>query len=72
MNALPYDYYLEERKKTIMQTNIEAPIALITAFSKGMINKGTGRIISIASIAGEMGHPDIWYSVTKAGIINMT
>ena len=30
----------------------------------------SGRIISIASIAGQMGHPDIWYGISKAGLIN--
>ena len=26
----------------------------------------------VASIAGQIGHPDIWYGITKAGMIKMT
>jgi len=37
-----------------------------------MISKGWGRIVNNASIAGHIGHPDIWYGATKAGLINMT
>src|SRR5690606_29416164 len=37
-----------------------------------MIKKKNGRIINIASIAGEIGHPDVWYGVTKSGMINIT
>ncbi|MDP3695357.1 MAG: SDR family oxidoreductase, partial [Desulfocapsaceae bacterium] len=46
--------------------------ALIREVSKAMIAKGGGRIVNNASIAGEIGHPDIWYGITKAGMINMT
>jgi 3-oxoacyl-[acyl-carrier protein] reductase len=37
-----------------------------------MMAKGGGRIVNNASIVGEIGHPDIWYGITKAGMINMT
>ncbi len=30
------------------------------------------RIISIASVAAETGHPDIWYGATKAALVNAT
>jgi len=72
MNSLPYDNYPREKKEAILKTNIEAPVALITEFSKEMIKKGMGRIVSVASIAGEIGHPDVWYGITKAGVINCT
>ncbi len=72
MNGIPYDSYTADKKELILKTNIEAPVALITEFSKGMIDKKHGRIVSTASIAGEIGHPDIWYGITKAGVINYT
>ncbi len=72
MHALPYLNYPQEKVNEILKINIEAPVALITEISKVMINKGFGRIVNNASIAGEIGHPDIWYGITKAGIINMT
>jgi 3-oxoacyl-[acyl-carrier protein] reductase len=72
MQALPYDEYPDDKKEEILKVNLEAPIALIREFAQGMIKKGKGRIINVASIAGQIGHPDIWYGVSKAGLINVT
>lgn len=71
-NLFPYDNYPEDKKNMIIKINLEAPIALITEFSKGMVKKGKGRIVSMTSIAGEIGNSDIWYAATKAGVINFT
>ncbi len=72
MNSLPYDNYPEEKKEMTIKINLESPVELITHFSKGMVKKGNGRIVSLASITGEIGSADIWYGVTKAGVINFT
>lgn len=72
MYALPYDNYPREKIEQMLKINIEAPVALINSVSGYMISNGGGRIVNNASIAGEIGHPDIWYGITKAGIINMT
>lgn len=72
MNSLPYDNYPKDKVDQIVKLNLEAPVALIREVSKYMIEKGNGRIVSTASIAGEIGHPDIWYGITKAGLINAT
>ncbi|WP_297421825.1 SDR family NAD(P)-dependent oxidoreductase [Clostridium sp.] len=72
MNSIPYDIYSEEEIKRIMNINLYAPIEFIKHVSKSMINSGNGRIVNTASIAGQIGHPDIWYGISKAGIINAT
>lgn len=72
MNTCTYENYPEEKKKDLIKLNIEAPVELITCISEGMIARKKGRIINIASIAGQIGHPDIWYGITKSGMINMT
>lgn len=72
MHSLPYDDYPSDKRESIMKINIEAAIEMITHCTKGMIAEGGGRIVNIASIAGQIGHPDIWYGVTKAGVINFT
>lgn len=72
MFALPYDNYPPEKIDQILKINLQAPVAFITELSKQMVANGYGRIVNNASVAGEIGHPDIWYGVTKAGIINMT
>lgn len=72
MNSIPYDDYSEEKREKLMNVNLYAPVEFITHFSKGMINKKEGRIVSVASVAGQIGHPDIWYGASKAGLINAT
>ena len=72
MNSLPYDNYQKEKFDDIMDLNLYAPIELINHVSKYMIKNNGGRIVNTASIAGQIGHPDIWYGITKAGIINAT
>lgn len=72
MNSAPYDNYPEEKMRKIMDINLYAPIEFIKEVSKSMIKSGGGRIVNAASIAGQIGHPDIWYGVSKAGIINAT
>ena len=72
MYALPYNKYPNEQKNTMIKLNLESPVKLIEEVSKSMLLKGNGRIVNNASIAGQIGHPDIWYGITKAGIINAT
>ena len=72
MNSLPYDNYPCEKQERLMNVNLYAPIEFITHFSKLMEEKGTGRIVNVSSVAGQIGHPDIWYGVSKAGLINAT
>lgn len=72
MHSIPYDNYPQEKIDQMIKLNIEAPVALIREVSKSMIINGSGRIVNNASIAGEIGHPDVWYGITKAGLINAT
>ncbi|MDA3924202.1 MAG: SDR family NAD(P)-dependent oxidoreductase [Kiritimatiellae bacterium] len=72
MHSLPFDQYPAEKKNNILKLNIEAPVALIREVSKYMVGQGSGRIVNNASIAGHIGHPDVWYGITKAGLINAT
>jgi 3-oxoacyl-[acyl-carrier protein] reductase len=72
LNTCAYDNYPEEDKRRIIKINLEAPIELINTFSKDMIKNNSGRIISVSSLNGKIGHTDIWYGISKAGIINFT
>lgn len=68
----PYDDYSEEDIEKILNVNLRAPIELINGYAKFFIKKGAGRIVNVASQAGEIGHTDIWYGITKAGLLNAT
>ncbi|MFU2207552.1 SDR family NAD(P)-dependent oxidoreductase [Solidesulfovibrio sp. C21] len=72
MLSLPFDAYPEEQKRRMLRLNLETPIALMREYGKRMAGKRGGRIVNTASVAAHTGHPDIWYGVTKAGLLNAT
>lgn len=72
MLTLPYDDYPQDRQRLTMAVNLETPVALMSGLGKVMADRGSGRIVNTGSIAGQVGHPDVWYGITKAGIINAT
>lgn len=67
-----YDNYPKVAKEKLMNVNLHAPVELMNAFSVNMKKKKFGRIVNTASIAGQIGHPDVWYGIAKAGLINAT
>lgn len=67
-----YDNYPQEAKEKLMNVDLHAPVELMNAFSVSMKKKKYGRIVNTASIAGQIGHPDVWYGIAKAGLINAT
>jgi 3-oxoacyl-[acyl-carrier protein] reductase len=71
-NAVSIEDYTEEQRKRILRINLEAPVELIKAVSKQMIARGSGRIVNLASVAAYTAHTDLWYGVTKAGVVSFT
>jgi 3-oxoacyl-[acyl-carrier protein] reductase len=71
-NALAIDRYSDEARQRILRINLEAPVELIRAVCKQMIARNAGRIISLASVAAFSAHTDLWYGVTKAGVVSFT
>ena len=70
--AVSIDRYSEEARRRILAVNLEAPVELIRAVSKGMTQRKAGRIVNLASVAAYMAHTDLWYGVTKAGVVSFT
>ena len=70
--AVSIDRYTDEARRRILAVNLEAPVELIRAVSKQMMARKSGRIISLASIAAYGAHTDLWYGVTKAGVVSYT
>lgn len=63
----------EERWDLQMALNLKAPFLLAQAVGRGMLKRGYGRIVNVASQAGVIalqGH--VGYTATKAGLIGMT
>jgi 2-dehydro-3-deoxy-L-rhamnonate dehydrogenase (NAD+) len=56
-----------------MAVNLNGIFYLCRAFAPGMIERGWGRIVNIASIAGKEGNPNLAaYSASKAAVIGFT
>lgn len=67
-----YDNYPKEAKEKILNVDLHAPVELMNLLCENMKAQKSGRIVNVASIAGQIGHPDIWYGIAKAGLINAT
>lgn len=68
----PIDAIPDEHRREILTVNLEAPAALIAAVASQMKARRSGRIVNVSSVAAFTGHPDLWYGVTKAGLLNLT
>ncbi|MGH8668226.1 MAG: SDR family NAD(P)-dependent oxidoreductase [Burkholderiales bacterium] len=71
-NAVSIDRYTDEQRARILRINLEAPVELIRAVSKQMMARKRGRIVNLASVAAYTPHTDLWYGVTKAGVVSFT
>ena len=59
--------------RQVMQVNLNAPYVICRALLPGMIERGYGRIVNVASIAGKEGNPNAsHYSASKAGLMALT
>ena len=68
MYSLPYNDYPVDKVSSMLRLNLEAPIKLI----EECVKAGVTRVVNNASVAAYTGHPDIWYGMTKAALINAT
>jgi short-subunit dehydrogenase len=58
------------RAEELMRTNLMGPIRLTHALLPGMVERGRGAVVNVASIAGHVGvRNEAVYSATKAGLI---
>lgn len=63
----------DEAWDKVFAVNVHGTFAMIRAFAPGMRDKGWGRIVNFASMAGKDGNPNLaTYSASKAAVIAMT
>ncbi|WP_211462426.1 SDR family NAD(P)-dependent oxidoreductase [Collimonas silvisoli] len=70
MNAKTASDYCSDEILHMLNVNLISAVRLSVRLAEQMANSSGGRIVSMGSIAGEIGHPDIWYGISKAGIMN--
>lgn len=59
--------------RQVIEINLNAPYIACRALVPGMIERGYGRIVNVASIAAKEGNPNAaHYSASKAGLIALT
>ncbi|WP_174274701.1 SDR family NAD(P)-dependent oxidoreductase [Sphingomonas bacterium] len=57
----------------IQEVNLTGPFLLIGRVIDAMVERGSGSIVNVASVAGLVGEPGIFgYSAAKAGLVNLT
>lgn len=74
LQPLTYESYPDSQRDYSLALNLIAPVTLMELFASKLKTPSdyTPRIVNNASIAGQIGHPDIWYGISKAGLINAT
>jgi gluconate 5-dehydrogenase len=69
----PLEDFPEEAWQRLLQTNVSGPFHVAQAVARGMIARGRGKIINIASVQSELARPNIApYTATKGAIRNLT
>jgi 3-oxoacyl-[acyl-carrier protein] reductase len=59
--------------RSVLEVNVIGPFLFSKAVVTGMLDRGYGRIVNVASIAGKEGNPTLLpYSASKAAVIAMT
>jgi len=62
-----------DEMRTVLDVNVVGPFLFCRAAAPGMLARGYGRIVNVASIAGKEGNPTLLpYSASKAAVIAMT
>jgi uncharacterized protein len=61
------------REVDLVRLNVEAMVALCAAFVPGMVERGSGRVLNVASVSGFMPVPQqATYSASKAFVLTFT
>lgn len=72
-SILPFTEYTEEDIHATVATNLDAPIQLCRLVVPGMLARGRGHIVNVASLAGKAPTPyNTVYAATKHGLIGFT
>lgn len=64
---------IAEEWRRVLEVNVLGTVATMRVFVPGMVERGWGRVVNIASMAGKDGNPNLSiYSASKAAVIALT
>ncbi|MGW5517526.1 SDR family NAD(P)-dependent oxidoreductase [Nocardia africana] len=70
---LPLVATTADQWRRTFDVNVVGTVAMMRAFVPGMVDRGWGRVVNLASIAGKDGNPGLSvYSASKAAVIALT
>jgi 2-dehydro-3-deoxy-L-rhamnonate dehydrogenase (NAD+) len=70
---IPLTATTSQQWREVLDINVVGTAAMMRAFIPGMVDRGWGRIVNIASMAGKDGNPNLSvYSASKAAVIALT
>lgn len=70
---LPLVETTRQQWRDTFEVNVLGVVAMMQAFVPGMVQKGWGRVVNVASMAGKDGNPNLAaYSASKAAVIALT
>ena len=73
MPSSPMTEMKDEEWEQVLRTNLFAPFYCSRAALPGMVKRGSGAIVNIASRLGQIGWPELaHYSASKAGLLGLT
>ncbi|MDH2443343.1 SDR family NAD(P)-dependent oxidoreductase [Amnibacterium sp. CER49] len=62
-----------EEWRRVLEVNVLGTVAMMRTFVPGMVERGWGRVVNFASMAGKDGNPNLSiYSASKAAVIGLT
>jgi NAD(P)-dependent dehydrogenase (short-subunit alcohol dehydrogenase family) len=69
----PFTEVTDDEWATTFAVNVTGTFSMCRAFVPGMVARGWGRVVNIASIAGKDGNPNLAaYSASKAAVLGLT
>ena len=69
----PLEDFPHDKWDTLLRTNVSSVFYVAQAVARGMIARGSGKIINIASVQSELARPGIApYTATKGAVRNLT
>lgn len=71
--STPFEQFEPEKIRKTVELNLTAPMLLTRSVLSGMLERGSGHIVNMSSLAGKIGFPcETPYAAVKSGLVKFT